>query len=245
MKILPLSEALSASSYPGRGIVVGADERGRAVIIYFIMGRSANSRNRVFVPCGEGIRTEAFDPAAMADPSLVIYAPVRVAGGHTIVTNGDQTDTICQHLLGGASFEAALATRSFEPDAPNYTPRISGIVAINGPAFSYKLSILKSAMGDDAACWRQYFEYAQPLKGVGHFIHTYRRDGEPLPAFEGEPKAVRLHGGMDEIAGEAWDALDEANKISLFVRVIDPQNGASTTRIINKNQQSRRDQANV
>ncbi len=234
MDTLLLKEALSASAYPGRGIILGANENGRAVIAYFIMGRSANSRNRIFMPQGDGLRTEAFDPAKVVDPSLIIYNPVRMLADSTIVTNGDQTDTIFDHMVSGGSFETALATRSFEPDAPNYTPRISGIVTLKDKSFSYKLSILKS-LGMPSGCARFFFDYDTPVNGIGHFIHTYRGDGSPLPSFEGEPERVVLSGDIDRLTGDIWDALDHDNRISLFVRLIDPAAKSFTTRIINRN----------
>ena len=232
MDIIPLKDALSASAYPGRGIIMGA--AGRAVIAYFIMGRSANSRNRVFMPQGDGLRTEPFDPARVVDPSLIIYSPVRVLGASTIVTNGDQTDTIFDHMVSGGSFETALATRVFEPDAPNYTPRISGILTLKDKGFSYKLSILKS-MGAPTACARYFFDYDTPVNGLGHFIHTYRGDGSPLPSFEGEPERVALDGDIDRLTSDIWDALDADNRIALFVRLIDPAAKSFTTRIVNQN----------
>jgi len=234
MNTLLLTEALSASAYPGRGIILGANESGRAVVAYFIMGRSANSRNRVFMPQGDGLRTEAFDPRKVIDPSLIIYNPVRVLSGSTIVSNGDQTDTIFDHMVSGGSFETALATRSFEPDAPNYTPRISGIVTLKDKSFSYKLSILKS-LGTPSGCARFFYDYDMPVNGIGHFIHTYQGDGNPLPPFEGEPERVALSGDVDRITNDIWNALDSANRISLFVRLIDPDTRAFTTRIINQN----------
>ncbi len=234
MNTLLLREALSASAYPGRGIILGANESGRAVIAYFIMGRSANSRNRVFMPQGDGLRTEAFDASKVVDPSLIIYNPVRVLGDSTIVTNGDQTDTIFDHMVSGGSFETALATRTFEPDAPNYTPRISGIVTLKEKSFSYKLSILKS-LGTPSGCARFFFDYDMPVNGIGHFIHTYKGDGSPLPSFEGEPERVALSGDIDRLTTDIWDALDADNRISLFVRMIDPDAKSFTTRIINQN----------
>ena len=234
MNTLSLKEALSASSYPGRGIILGANESGRAVIAYFIMGRSENSRNRIFMPQGDGLRTEAFDPARVVDPSLIIYNPVRVLLDSTIVTNGDQTDTIFDHMVSGGSFETALATRSFEPDAPNYTPRISGIVTLKDKSFSYKLSILKS-LGTPSGCARYFFNYDAPVNGLGHFIHTYQGDGSPLPSFEGEPERVALQGDIDSITNDIWNSLNEDNRISLFVRLIDPAAKSFTTRIINRN----------
>ena len=217
MNVIDLKTAVSASSYPGRGIIIGANEDGRAVVAYFIMGRSENSRNRIFMPHADELRTEAFDPTLMKDPSLIIYNPVRVLGESTIVTNGDQSDTIYDHMVSGGSFETALSTRSFEPDAPNYTPRISGIVTMKGKGFSYKLSIL------------------MPVNGLGHFIHTYSGDGHPLPSFEGDPTAVALSGDVDQITQTIWDNLDSENKIALFVRLIDPEVHSWTTRIVNKN----------
>ena len=195
MVLKTLSEELKGSTYPGRGIVVGRSADGRsAVAAYFIMGRSENSRNRVFVPDGEGIRTQAFDPSKMKDPSLIIYAPVRVLGTNTIVTNGDQTDTIYQGLMDGKTFGEALKSRTFEPDAPNYTPRISALLDIRGGEYEYKMNILKSADGDPSSCERFNFSYENPKAGEGHFIHTYQCDGDPLPSFEGEPEAVWISG---------------------------------------------------
>lgn len=230
-----LKDAVSATNYPGRGIILGTNDAGKAVAAYFIMGRSANSRNRIFMPQGDGLRTEAFDPAKLTDPSLVIYNAVRVLGDATIVTNGDQTDTIYDHMVSGGSFETALNSRSFEPDAPNYTPRISGVINMMSDSFSYRLSIVKSANGNPAVCQRYFFDYDRPLVGVGHFIHTYAADGSPLPSFDGEPEPVKLSGDIDRIAAEIWENLDEENKVSLFVRIIDPHVHSFTTRIINKN----------
>ena len=230
-----LKDAVSATSYPGRGIILGTNDAGKAVAAYFIMGRSVNSRNRIFMPQGDGLRTEAFDPAKLTDPSLVIYNAVRVLGDTTIVTNGDQTDTIYDHMVSGGSFETALNSRTFEPDAPNYTPRISGVINMMNDSFSYRLSILKSASGNPAVCQRYFFDYDRPLAGVGHFIHTYAADGNPLPSFEGEPEPVKLSGDIDRIANEIWENLDEENRVSLFVRMIDPRVHSFTTRIINKN----------
>ena len=235
MNIALLKDAVSASTYPGRGIILGTTDSGKAVAAYFIMGRSVNSRNRVFMPQGDGLRTEAFDPAKLTDPSLVIYNAVRVLGDTTIVTNGDQTDTIYDHMVSGGSFQTALNTRAFEPDAPNYTPRISGVINLANDSFSYRLSILKSANGNPVSCQRFIYNYDRPLAGVGHFIHTYAADGNPLPSFEGEPEPVKLNGDIDRIAAEIWENLNEENKISLFVRMIDPKVHSFTTRIINKN----------
>ncbi len=226
---------LRGNAYPGRGILLGKSEDGRsAVIAYFIMGRSENSRNRVFVEQEGGIRTEAFDPAKLTDPSLIIYAPVRVLGKTTVVTNGDQTDTIYDFLAAGKSFEEALRTRTFEPDAPNFTPRISGVVTIDG-GFAYKLSILKSAEGDAASCHRYFYEYEAPRSGEGHLIHTYRCDGNPIPSFEGEPTPVALRGDIDAFTNLLWESLNADNKVSLFTRYINLETGACETRIVNKN----------
>lgn len=237
MEIRNISEELKNNTYPGRGIIIGTCACGdKAVIAYFIMGRSVNSRNRVFVPEERGIRTQAHDPALLSDPSLVIYAPVRVLGDSTIVTNGDQTDTVYDFMAEGKTFEDALRMRTFEPDAPNYTPRISGIVNREKGSFTYKLSILKSDNGDPEAPQRQFFDYV-PKKGLGHFIHTYKCDGDPrIPSFEGEPEPVALAGNIDELTDTLWTSLNEENKVSLFVRYIDVKTGAEETRIINKNQ---------
>ncbi len=232
MQTNDIGQLLKNNSYPGRGIILGKSSDGaHAVIAYFIMGRSENSRNRVFVTEGEGIKTQAFDPALLSDPSLIIYSPVRVLGGETIVTNGDQTDTIYNFIKSGKTFETALRTRAFEPDAPNYTPRISGIV--NG--FDYKLSILKSANGDPGSCRRYFYEYTNPKDGIGHFIHTYRCDGDPIPSFEGEPEQIEINGDIDEFTQMLWNNLNEENKVSLFVRYIDVNAGSVETRIVNKN----------
>lgn len=236
MKTLDLSALLRANSYPGRGIVLGKSPDGKkAVMAYFIMGRSENSRNRIFVETEDGIRTQAFDPAKMTDPSLIIYHPVRQVGRGTVVTNGDQTDTIRDALLAGQSFAAGLRTREFEPDAPNYTPRISGLLAPDG---SYKLSILKSANGDPTRCQRFFFEYNAPLAGQGHFIHTYMGDGDPLPSFEGEPEQIAITAASaQEFAGLIWESLNADNKVSLFVRYLDIATGETETVIRNKHQE--------
>ena len=237
MKLLSLEQELSSNAYPGRGIVIGRSEDGtKAVTAYFIMGRSSNSRNRVFVTEAEGIRTEAFDPSKMEDPSLIIYAPVRVLGEKTIVTNGDQTDTIYDGLKAGLTFEESLRSREFEPDGPNYTPRISGIMQVTNNTYHYAMSILKSHNGNPAACNRYTFTYENPLAGEGHFIHTYARNEEPLPSFEGEPKLVDIAGDIDAFTATVWNSLNEDNKVSLYVRYIDIQTGTYETRIINKNQ---------
>lgn len=232
-----LREELRGNAYPGRGIVIGRSADGKkAVAAYFIMGRSENSRNRVFAEEGEGIRTRAFDPSKLEDPSLIIYAPVRVQGSRTIVTNGDQTDTVYEGLERGLTFEQSLRSRKFEPDAPNYTPRISGILSVEPGNYHYAMSILKSSGGDPASCERFTFTYENPRAGEGHFIHTYRCDGSPLPSFEGEPKTVAVEGGIDEFTDMLWQSLNEENKVSLFVRYLDIGTGAYETRIVNKNQ---------
>ena len=232
---------LRETSYPGRGIMIGRSADGtKAVTAYFIMGRSVNSRNRIFVEDGEGIRTQAFDPSKMEDPSLIIYAPVRVYGNKTIVTNGDQTDTIYEGLDKQYTFEQALRSREFEPDAPNYTPRISGVMHVEKGKYSYAMSILKSDQGDPSSCLRYTFAYENPKPGEGRFISTYKGDGNPLPSFEGEPKALELDGvftgDIDTFTDRVWAALNEDNKVSLFVRFIDITSGAYQTRIVNKNQ---------
>ncbi|MCM1182756.1 MAG: IMP cyclohydrolase [Roseburia sp.] len=236
MKMLSLEQELRENAYPGRGIVIGRTPDGKhAAIAYFIMGRSVNSRNRVFVEDGEGIRTQAFDPAKLSDPSLVIYAPVRVLGNKTIVTNGDQTDTIYELMDQQMTFEQALRTREFEPDAPNYTPRISGILHIENGGFNYAMSILKSNNGNPDACNRFTFAYNHPVAGEGHFIHTYIGDGDPLPSFEGEPKPVGIPNDMEDFASLVWTNLNEDNKVSLFIRFIDIATGAYETKLFNKN----------
>ena len=232
---------LRETSYPGRGIMIGVDAAGRkAITAYFIMGRSENSRNRIFVEDGDGIRTQAFDPSRMVDPSLIIYAPVRVYGNKTIVTNGDQTDTIYEGLDRQFTFEQSLRTREFEPDAPNYTPRISGVMHVENGKFNYAMSILKSNQGDPSSCLRYTFAYENPKAGQGRFISTYMGDGNPLPSFEGEPRALELDetltGDIDTFTSRIWSALNEDNKVSLFVRFIDIETGEAQTRIVNKNQ---------
>ncbi len=232
-----LATEVSANTYPGRGIVIGCSEDGKyAVTAYFIMGRSENSRNRVFVKDKEGIRTKAFDPAKLADPSLIIYAPVRVLGEHTIVTNGEQTDTIYDGLSAGKTFEESLRCREFEPDGPNFTPRISGLLTLHNGAFSYAMSILKSNEGDPSSCNRYHYSYENPKAGEGRFIHTYMHDGSPLPSFEGEPKIVTIKGDIDSFTDSLWNNLNADNKVSLFVRYIDLKTGEATTKIVNKNQ---------
>ncbi|MBE5853688.1 MAG: inosine monophosphate cyclohydrolase [Lachnospiraceae bacterium] len=232
-----LSQELSATTYPGRGIVIGKTADGtHAVTAYFIMGRSVNSRNRVFVEDGEGIRTQAFDPSKLSDPSLIIYAPVRVLGNKTIVTNGDQTDTIYELMDKQMTFEQALRTREFEPDGPNYTPRISGIMHIEDGKYNYAMSILKSDNGDPAGCNRYTFAYENPKAGEARFIHTYMQDGDPLPSFEGEPTWVELpDADIDTLTNLIWESLNEDNKVSLFVRYINIADGTYESRIVNKN----------
>lgn len=226
---------LSGNPYPGRGILLGCSADGRrAVIAYFIMGRSENSRNRIFVTDGQGIRTQAYDPSKLTDPSLIIYAPVRVLGNKTIVTNGDQTDTIYAGMDRQLTFEQALRSREFEPDGPNFTPRISGILHIENGKFNYALSILKSSDGNPQSCHRYTFAYENPLAGEGHFIHTYMHDGDPLPSFEGEPKRVEIPDSLDALTALLWDNLNPDNKVSLFVRMIDLESGETETRIVNK-----------
>ena len=235
--MLSLEQELKSNEYPGIGIVLGESAHGEhAVMAYFIMGRSSNSRNRIFVEEGEGIRTQAFDPSKLEDPSLIIYAPVRVLEDKTIVTNGDQTDTIYEGLKSQLTFEQSLRSREFEPDAPNYTPRISGIVQVTGGLHHYALSILKSNHGDASSCLRYTYTYENPLPGEGHFIHTYMHDGTPLPSFSGEPKQVAIPENIDDFTKMIWNSLNEENKVSLFVRYIDIATGKYETRIVNKNQ---------
>ena len=231
MKTQELPQLLRKNPYPGRGVVLGATPDGRqSAALYFIMGRSANSRNRVFVQEPDGIRTQARDPEKMEDPSLVIYHPVRRVGRSLIVTNGDQTDTILEYLERGRTLEQALRSREFEPDSPNWTPRISGLLSPDG---GYKLSILKSADEKGSACLRQFFEYpGQP--GLGHFIHTYVQDGSPLPIFEGEPERVEIGQDMEDFARQVWESLNEENKISLFVQYTSLETGEACQLIFNK-----------
>ncbi|NLN82523.1 MAG: inosine monophosphate cyclohydrolase [Clostridiales bacterium] len=229
-----LSQELSATTYPGRGIVLGKSDDGKYMVIaYFIMGRSENSRNRIFETTREGIRTKAFDETKMVDPSLIIYNPVRVFDGYTIVTNGDQTDTIYEFLKAGRSFEDALKTRTFEPDAPNFTPRISGLVDYKNDRLC--LSILKSDDGNPDCPLRFFYEYNFVPAGTGYFIHTYQKDGNPLPSFEGEPKKVTTGVDIDSFTKTIWASLDNENKVSLFTRFISLETEESETRIVNKN----------
>ena len=232
-----LSAYLKGNSYPGRGIAIGRTADGtHAAVAYFIMGRSANSRNRVFVEDGAGIRTQAFDPAKLEDPSLIIYAPVRVPDAErTIVTNGDQTDTIFDGLRSGLTFEESLRSRCFEPDGPNYTPRISGLLTVREGRFGYTMSILKSNDGDPSQCLRYTYDYQEAPAGEGHFLSTYLHDGDPLPSFAGDPLKIRVPDDCDAWTEELWNALDPDNKVSLFVRYISISDGSCTTRIVNRN----------
>ncbi|MEG1505041.1 MAG: IMP cyclohydrolase [Lachnospiraceae bacterium] len=235
MKMLSMEQELQNNSYPGRGIVIGRSADGtKAVTAYFIMGRSENSRNRIFVEDGEGIRTQAFDESKLTDPSLIIYAPVRVLGNKTIVTNGDQTDTIYEGMDKQMTFEQSLRTREFEPDGPNYTPRISGVLHVENGTYNYALSILKSHNGNPDACNRYTFAYENCIPGEGHFIHTYECDGNPLPSFEGEPKRISIPNQIEEFTQLLWNSLHEDNKVSLFVRYIDIATGEYTSKIVNK-----------
>ncbi len=237
MNMLSIEQELKSNAYPGRGIILGKSaDASKAVAAYFIMGRSENSRNRVFVEDGEGIRTQAFDPSKLTDPSLIIYAPVRVLGNKTIVTNGDQTDTIYEGMDRQLTFEQSLRAREFEPDGPNYTPRISGIMHIENGTYNYAMSILKSNNGNPEGCSRYTFAYENPAAGEGHFIHTYMHDGNPLPSFEGEPKLISVPNEIDGFTHLLWESLNEENKVSLFVRYIDIATGGYETRIVNKNQ---------
>lgn len=237
MNFVNIKSELEGNTYPGRGIILGMTPDGaKAAIAYFIMGRSENSRNRVFVEDGAGIRTQAFDPAKLSDPSLIIYSPVRVLDEHTVVTNGDQTDTVYDFMADGRTFEEALRTRTFEPDSPNYTPRISGIVTLSEEAFSYKLSILKSNNGNSDSVQRFFYEYAQPVAGEGHFIHTYACDGNPIPSYEGDPQGVVIEeNDLDAFTKTVWEGLNADNKVSLFTRFIDLKTGKTESRIMNKN----------
>lgn len=235
MELRKLENELSQNAYPGRGIIIGKSKDGKyAVTAYFIMGRSNNSRNRIFVKDEDGIRTQAYDPSQMVDPSLIIYAPVRVLGNETIVTNGDQTDTIYEGLCSRLTFEESLSFRKFEPDAPNYTPRISGLLHVENGKFKYIMSILKSNNGNASACNRYTFDYSNPVNGEGHFIHTYMHDGNPLPSFEGEPKLVEIDKNIDDFTQMLWNNLNKDNKVSLFVRYINISTGKTDTRIINR-----------
>jgi hypothetical protein len=237
MKVLTIKEELNSLAYHGRGIIIGKSPDGKkAITAYFIMGRSVNSRNRVFVAEGDAMRTKAFDESKMVDPHLIIYYPVRVLGNKTIVTNGDQTDTIYQLMDKQMTFEQALRTREFEDDKPNFTPRISGIIHRDGTEMNFAMSILKSAEGDDSSCERFTYAYSNPIPGRAKFIHTYSCDGNPLPSFEGEPKTLLLPDtDIDSLTDLIWTNLNEDNKVSLFVRYIDLETSDSETRIVNKN----------
>ena len=235
MKTIDIYEALRANSYPGRGIIIGKSADGKsAVTAYFIMGRSVNSRNRVFTQTEDGIKTEAADPSKLTDPHLIIYSPVRVLGNKTIVTNGDQTDTIYELMDKQQTFEQALRTRLYEDDAPNYTPRISGIMHVGNGEYNYAMNIIKSADGNPDCAERFTFTYTKPLDGVGHFIHTYMGDGDPLPSFEGEPEKISVPNDIESFTNDLWNALNEDNKVSLFVRFIDIATGKAETKIVNK-----------
>ncbi|MBR1554973.1 MAG: IMP cyclohydrolase [Oscillospiraceae bacterium] len=235
MKTLNIYEELANNAYPGRGIIIGRTADGTsAVTAYFIMGRSVNSRNRVFTATEDGIRTEAADPSKLSDPHLIIYAPVRVLGNKTIVTNGDQTDTIYELMDKQQTFEQALRTREYEDDAPNYTPRISGIMHIGEGKYNYAMSIIKSADGNPDSIERFTYSYNNPENGIGHFIHTYMSDGNPLPSFEGEPKKIAINDNIADFTDKLWNALNEDNKVSLFVRYINIETGETETKIVNK-----------
>ena len=231
-----IAKLLRENSYPGRGIILGRSEDGKyAVAAYFIMGRSANSRNRVFTERDGGIITEAADESRMIDPTLIIYAPVRVLGDQiTIVTNGDQTDTIYDYMQNGESFSKALRKRSFEPDGPNFTPRISSYLKVTGGRMRYRMGIIKSDDGNPDSVERFFYEYPKPLAGEGRFLHTYEGDGDPIPSFTGEPRRVRIEGNIDTFAATLWENLNEDNKVSLFVRYIPLGEGEAETRIFNK-----------
>lgn len=236
MGIINIENEFKSNPYPGRGIIIGKSADGEnAVIAYFIMGRSENSRNRIFVLEGNDLKTKAFDERKVVDPSLIIYSPVRVIDNKTIVTNGDQTDTIYDFLNNGKSFEEALRTREFEPDPPNLTPRVSGILCVKDNDFTYKLSILKSSNGNPQSCQRFFYEYAQPISGQGHFISTYKCDGNPIPSYEGEPKTVEIGNNIEKLSNNLWNSLNEENKVSLFTRFINLKTGKTETKIINKN----------
>lgn len=228
-------DIVAGNSYVGRGIVIGqSEDASKAVIAYFIMGRSDNSRNRVFVRNGENLMIKPFDESKVEDPSLIIYYPVRKLNNTVIVTNGNQTDTIFNYLQDGETFEDALDSREFEPDAPNFTPRISGMVSLDSGKFSYKMSILKSGDAEGSFCNRFYYNYCCKA-GIGHFIHTYEHDGNPIPTFVGEPRRVRIPNSIDDFAKEIWTSLDEDNKISLYVEYIDLKTGEVTSKLVNKN----------
>ena len=235
MKTIDIAEELKSNSYPGRGIIIGKSADGKyAVTAYFIIGRSVNSRNRVFVETSDGIKTEAADPEKLTDPHLIIYSPVRVLGNKTIVTNGDQTDTIYDLMDRQMTFEQSLRTREYEDDAPNYTPRISGVMHLENGNYNYAMSILKSDDGNPDSVHRYTYGYYNPVDGEGHFIHTYMGDGNPLPSFEGEPKKISIPDSLEEFADTLWTSLNEENKVSLFVRYIEIDSGKAVSKIINK-----------
>ena len=235
-EIKSMHQRLDGNTYPGRGIVIGKSADGKsAVAAYFIMGRSANSRNRIFTEKDGAVYTEPFDASKVEDPSLIIYAAIRQYENNLIVTNGNQTDTVCEGLAAGKSFDDALAAREFEPDGPNWTPRISGMLTFDGGDFTYKMNILKSGDAEGSFCNRFGFHYV-PKAGLGHFIHTYVCDGNPIPTFQGEPERVSIPNDIDAFTNEIWNSLDENNKISLYVRYIDLETGKETCRMINKNQ---------
>ncbi len=235
MALFDLTKLLSENTYPGRGIVIGKSADGKnAMIAYFIMGRSENSRNRIFERYEGGMRTKAFDESKLSDPSLIIYNPYLALQGADIITNGDQTDTVYDFMKEGKTFEEALHTREFEPDSPNFTPRISGVISYGADDFTYKLSILKSANGNPEVCNRYFYDYA-PRAGIGHFIHTYKCDGNPIPSFYGEPEEVALPNTAEELADLVWKNLNEDNKVSLFVRAVPLDGSEPTEIIINKN----------
>lgn len=233
-KVDSIGNTIKGNEYVGRGIIIGKTPNGQAVTAYFIMGRSENSRNRIFVENGDEITIHPFDVSKVKDPSLIIYSPIRKIGNSLIVTNGDQTDTIYNFIESGKSFEQALATRCFEPDAPNFTPRISGIINFGEQDFDYKLSILKSADSEGSCCNRYTFSYSA-INGLGHFVHTYVCNGNPIPTFIGEPERVAIPDDIDEFTKDIWDNLDKENKISLYVRYIDPKSGKAQNRMININ----------
>ena len=230
-----IGELIKDNSYVGRGIIIGKTADGKkAATAYFIMGRSENSRNRVFIEDGDEVIIHPFDPSKVEDPSLIIYSPVKVIDNNVIVTNGDQTDTIYDFIKDGKTFEQALETREFEPDRPNWTPRISGMMTFADNSFSYKMSILKSADEEGTECNRYTFNY-KPLNGLGHFIHTYNHDGNPIPTFTGEPERVAIPNDIDEFLNDIWTNLNDQNKISIYVRYIDLATGEFEARMINKN----------
>lgn len=234
-EIKSIQQRLAGNTYPGRGIILGKSEDGRhAVAAYFIMGRSSNSRNRIFTEKNGAVYTEPFDASKVEDPSLIIYAAIRKCGNNLIVTNGDQTDTIYEGMSAGKSFDESLECRCFEPDAPNFTPRISGLLTFDNGDFTYKMSILKSGDEVGSFCNRFGFHYV-PKAGLGHFIHTYACDGNPIPTFQGEPERVSIPNNIDVFTSEIWNALDADNKISLYVRYIDLTNGTEENRMVNKN----------